>query len=114
VEQLTAHNADCKMICKTHSLFYWQEHAFFNNFNGWGARIRTWEWRNQNQPDYPIIVRRIWKKRSKQALAIPIAWQPFPNEKQASQAGINLLLYRAAEHAIIDEALGTHVCRPPR
>jgi hypothetical protein len=48
---------------------------------GWGARIRTWEWRNQNQLDYPTISRRIWKKRPKHALAISIAWQAFPNEK---------------------------------
>jgi hypothetical protein len=41
---------------------------------GWGARIRTWEWRNQNQLDYPIIVRRIWKKRSKQALGSRLNW----------------------------------------
>jgi hypothetical protein len=48
---------------------------------GWGARIRTWEWRNQNQLDYSMTSRRIWKNRPKRALAISIAWQPFPNEK---------------------------------
>ena len=38
------------------------------------------EWRNQNQFDYSTISRRIWKNRPSPALAIPIAWQPFPNE----------------------------------
>src|SRR5262252_3234522 len=56
---------------------------------GWGARIRTWEWRNQNQFDYPTISRRIWKKRSKHALATSIAWQTFPNEKQSLAGRIN-------------------------
>jgi hypothetical protein len=61
-----------------------------------------WEWRNQNQLDYPIIVRRIWKKRSTQTLAIPIAWQPFPNEKQASQAGL-AYCYSAHDQAAFDK-----------
>jgi hypothetical protein len=40
--------------------------------------------RNQNPLDYSTISRRVWKKWSKHALAIPIGWQPFPNEKQPS------------------------------
>src|SRR6266436_1816920 len=28
---------------------------------GWGARIRTWEWRNQNPPILPLISRAIRK-----------------------------------------------------
>jgi hypothetical protein len=32
---------------------------------GWGARIRTWEWRNQNQLDYPTISKRILEKTTK-------------------------------------------------
>jgi hypothetical protein len=39
---------NCKTYCKTHTLFSPVERAFFNEINGWGARIRTWEWRNQN------------------------------------------------------------------
>jgi NADPH:quinone reductase-like Zn-dependent oxidoreductase len=39
----------------------------------WGARIRTWEWRNQNQLDYPTISRRIWKERPKHALGVSMA-----------------------------------------
>jgi hypothetical protein len=39
--------------------------------------------RNQNPLDYSAISRRIWKKWSKQALAIPITWQPFPNNEAA-------------------------------
>ena len=54
---------------------------------GWGARIRTWEWRNQNPLDYPTISTRIWKNRPKRALAISIAWQPFPNENDPPQGG---------------------------
>src|ERR1700756_5173548 len=51
---------------------------------GWGGRDRTSEWRNQNPLDYSTISRRAWKRWSKQALAIPIGWQSFPNEKQPS------------------------------
>jgi hypothetical protein len=32
---------------------------------GWGGRIRTSAWRNQNQLDYPTISTRIWKNRLK-------------------------------------------------
>jgi hypothetical protein len=32
---------------------------------GWGGRDRTSEWRNQNQLEYPMISRRIWKKSGK-------------------------------------------------
>jgi hypothetical protein len=60
--------------------------------------------RNQNQLDYPRIARRIWKKRSKQALAIPIAWQPFPNEKQPSQAG---LTYYYSAHTMMRPSIKT-------
>jgi hypothetical protein len=48
---------------------------------------RTWEWRNQNPLDYPTISTRIWKNRPKRALAISIAWQPFPNENDPPQGG---------------------------
>ncbi|WP_247521010.1 hypothetical protein [Bradyrhizobium sp. 190] len=34
--------------------------------------------RHQNQLDHLTISRRIWRKRPKRSLAIPIAWQPFP------------------------------------
>jgi hypothetical protein len=47
---------------------------------GWGGRIRTSVWRNQNPLDYPMISTRIWKKRRRHAPAVSIAWQPFPNE----------------------------------
>jgi hypothetical protein len=65
---------------------------------GWGARIRTWEWRNQNPIDYPTISRPIWKKRPKHALGIPIAWQPFPNESSTCRIGLirQNLRWRAA------------------
>jgi len=51
--------------------------------SGWGARIRTWEWRNQNQFDHPTISMRIWKTRPKWAPAISTTWQPFPNPRRS-------------------------------
>jgi hypothetical protein len=56
---------------------------------GRGGRIRTSVWRNQNQLDYPTISTRIWKNRPKRALAISMAWQPFPNENGPPQGRIN-------------------------
>ena len=60
---------------------------------GWGARIRTWEWRNQNQLDCSTISKRVWKKPAKRAPAISIAWQLFPNERQSLQG-------KQGQHAI--------------
>src|ERR1700693_5684339 len=34
---------------------------------------------DSNPLDYPTISTRIWNNRTKRALAISIAWQPFPN-----------------------------------
>jgi hypothetical protein len=45
--------------------------------------VRTSEWRNQKLLDYPMTSTRIWKKWSKQAPAISIAWLPFPNENSS-------------------------------
>jgi hypothetical protein len=36
---------------------------------GWGAWIRTREWRNQNQLDYPTTSRCIWKNSAKKDLS---------------------------------------------
>jgi hypothetical protein len=44
------------------------------DMRGWGGRIRTSGWRNQNQLDYPTISTRIWDNRSKPDLAISMAW----------------------------------------
>jgi hypothetical protein len=56
---------------------------------GWGAKIRTREWRNQNLLDYSTISTRIWKKQPKCALGISICWLPFPNENQLSRGAAN-------------------------
>jgi hypothetical protein len=57
-----------------------------------GGRIRNSVWRNQNQLDYPTISTRIWKKSAKRALAISIAWQPFPNASSPSQLAARIRL----------------------
>jgi hypothetical protein len=49
----------------------------------WRRPFRGREWLRSIPLDYSAISRRIWKKWSKQALAIPITWQPFPNNEAA-------------------------------
>src|SRR5258708_2977262 len=50
---------------------------------GWGARIRTWEWRNQNPPVSPLISRIILKNRRNSTRFQSIGWTRIQNAPAA-------------------------------
>src|SRR5712672_1510557 len=50
---------------------------------GWGARIRTWEWRNQNPPVSPLISRIILKNRRNSTRFRSIGWTRIQNAPAA-------------------------------
>src|SRR5258708_32978482 len=58
-------------------------HTAETGLAGWGARIRTWEWRNQNPPVSPLISRIILKNRRNSTRFQSIGWTRIPNAPAA-------------------------------
>ena len=58
-------------------------HTAETGLAGWGARIRTWEWRNQNPPVSPLISRIILKNRRNSTRFQSIGWTRIQNAPAA-------------------------------